>query len=198
MTEERSSGRAFFERQQKRRREMQARLAHRPVAEEPAVQEQETGEPPAEEPVATEPVIEEIVIEEPAAEEPVAEEIVIEELVAEEPAMEETVIEGPPIGEPPALRLVVTSSGPNVGQTFGLDRREMIIGREEGSDIRLDNLTVSHDHALVRTHSEVVTIEDLRSKNGTTVNGKPVSRPVAIAPGDLITVGAVELLFERY
>jgi hypothetical protein len=179
MAEERSSGRTFFERQQQRRKEMQARLAGRQVAQEPVVQEPGIGEP--------------------VAEEPVIEETVIEEVVAEEPVSPEPEDRAEPAARPEgALRLVVTSSGPNVGQTFGLHRRELTIGREEGSDIQLDDLTVSHNHALVRRHGDVVTIEDLRSKNGTTVNGTPVSHPVPMAPGDLITVGAVELVVEPY
>jgi hypothetical protein len=215
------SERAFFERQQQRRKEMQARLAGRPAAEEPTAQEPGaedlvTEEPLPEEPVIEEPlpevrVIEEPVIEEPGTEEPETEEPGTEDLVAEPlaevpvievPVLEELVIEEPPAGEPPppqsALRFVVTSNRPNVGQTFGLHGRELIIGREQGSDIQLDDLTVSHNHALVRTYGEVVTIEDLRSKNGTTVNGVAISRPVRISPRDVITVGAVELLLEQY
>jgi hypothetical protein len=205
------SERAFFERQQQRRKEMQARLAGRPVPEEPMAQEPGaedlvTEEPLPEEPVSEESLPEVRVIEEPVIEEPGTEDLVAEPLaevpVIEVPVLEELVIEEPPAGEPPppqpALRFVVTSNGPNVGQTFGLHGRELIIGREQGSDIQLDDLTVSHNHALVRTYGEVVTIEDLRSKNGTTVNGVAISRPVRISPRDVITVGAVELLLERY
>jgi pSer/pThr/pTyr-binding forkhead associated (FHA) protein len=103
----------------------------------------------------------------------------------------------PPAPPEPELMLLVTS-GPNVGETFVLHRRELVIGREEGSDIRLDDLTVSHNHALVRARGDVATIEDLRSTNGTTVNGTPISRPVPIVLGDVITTGAVEFVVERH
>lgn len=230
MTEERPSGRAFFDRQQQRRREMQARLAGMPVSDEtldseaavapsaaPGRAGQRAAEPVVPEPESwaePSPVPEP---ESPAEPSPIAEpESPAEPFSIPEP---ESPAEPSPLPEPeswpepfaapepetriepavppePVLMLVMTS-GPNVGETFVLHRRELIIGREEGSDIRLDDLTVSHNHALVRARGDVVTIEDLRSKNGTTVNGAAISSPVPIALGDVITVGAVEFVVER-
>lgn len=102
---------------------------------------------------------------------------------------------GPPA--PPApLRLVVVN-GSNAGEEYGLTGKELIIGRDEGSDIKIDDLTVSHNHALLRLRGNKVTIEDLRSLNGTKLNGKVVSKAVAISSGDVIAVGAVKLLIEE-
>ena len=95
----------------------------------------------------------------------------------------------------PLPRIVLTS-GANAGQSFSLHQGELIIGREEGSEIQLGDHTVSHNHALLRVHDDHVTIEDLHSTNGTRVNGTPVERPAPLAPGDQIDVGGVRLVVE--
>ncbi len=72
----------------------------------------------------------------------------------------------------------------------------LIIGRAEGSEILLGDPRVSHRHALVRRRGDQVIIEDLRSTNGTMVNGTGISFPTALAPGDVVTVGDVQLRLE--
>jgi hypothetical protein len=94
------------------------------------------------------------------------------------------------------LRLRVTNSV-DEGRSFALDPGELIIGREKGSAIRLRGRGVSNNHALLRVHGENVTIEDLRSTNGTKVNGVAIDRQTALAPGDLIDVGGVRLEVEH-
>jgi hypothetical protein len=102
----------------------------------------------------------------------------------------------PPDPPADALRLVV-NSGPHAGRAFDLPLGELIIGREEGSQIQLDDPKVSHVHAMMRLRGANVTIEDLRSTNGTVVNGVLIERQTPLAPGDRIEVGGVELMLER-
>gem|GEM_PF-1694434 len=92
-------------------------------------------------------------------------------------------------------RLVVIS-GPQAGEVFDLGPGELILGREEDSAIWLRNPQVSHHHALLRRQGDQVVIEDLRSTNGTMVNGAGISFPTALAGGDVITVGDVQLRLE--
>ncbi len=94
-----------------------------------------------------------------------------------------------------ASRLVVIS-GPQAGESFDLGPGELIIGRAEGSEILLADPRVSHRHALVRRRGDQVIIEDLRSTNGTMVNGTGISFPTALAPGDVVTVGDAQLRLE--
>ena len=49
--------------------------------------------------------------------------------------------------EGPAL--VIRSGGGRVGESFPLDRERMTIGRRPDSDVFLDDVTVSRDHALL-------------------------------------------------
>ena len=101
-----------------------------------------------------------------------------------------------PAGPKTATPRIRVTSGASAGQAFGLHPGEQIIGREEGSEIRLEDSTVSHNHAVLRVHGEQVTIEDLRSTNGTKVNGVIIERQTSLTPADQIDVGGVTLILE--
>jgi pSer/pThr/pTyr-binding forkhead associated (FHA) protein len=102
----------------------------------------------------------------------------------------------PTVAAKPALRLRVTNS-PDEGRTFDLQPGESTIGREEGSTIQLQGPGVSHNHALLRVSGDNATIEDLRSTNGTAVNGALIDRQTPLVPGDQIDVGGVQLTVEQ-
>jgi len=64
-----------------------------------------------------------------------------------------------------------------------------LAGRSSEADIHLDDTFVSAKHALFETTAEGLRVEDLRSTNGTQVNGVDVSAPVFLQAGDKIEVG---------
>lgn len=69
------------------------------------------------------------------------------------------------------------------------------VGRDDSNDWVIEDLTVSRFHAeILATNSGGFYIVDLKSENGTFVNGKPVKRHDLI-PGDLISVGHVTRKF---
>lgn len=78
-----------------------------------------------------------------------------------------------------------------------LGERDVLIGRAESADFRLDGTAVSRVHARVRRHGDAVEIQDLGSQNGTHVNGRRVDGPTTLAPGDRLQLGAVVLRLER-
>jgi hypothetical protein len=61
----------------------------------------------------------------------------------------------------------------------------LLVGRRAGCDICLDDLQVSRLHARLIFRDGGWVVQDLRSKNGTTLNGHPVLRG-RLAPGDRI------------
>lgn len=67
------------------------------------------------------------------------------------------------------------------------------LGRAESSRIVLDDTSVSAHHAMLRPVEEGWAIEDLGSRNGTMVNGRPVTSQVTLACGDAIQLGRVRL-----
>jgi hypothetical protein len=71
---------------------------------------------------------------------------------------------------------------------------EVILGRERASaDLVIEDPGVSRRHARVQTNNGSVIVEDLGSSNGTFVNGRRISRAVALSAGDEIQVGATVL-----
>lgn len=72
---------------------------------------------------------------------------------------------------------------------------EVILGRGQNSDLRINNITVSTRHARIYTYLTVSYIEDLDSTNGTFVNEKRIDKHV-LHPGDVIRLGEFEMLLE--
>ena len=91
----------------------------------------------------------------------------------------------------------ISGSKTNQVEEFPLaDFREAVIGREPGVTIKYDP---DRDDLVGRQHARIVrdpgdpyrfTIHDLNSRNGTFVNKQRITGSAAIAPGDIIQMGA--------
>jgi pSer/pThr/pTyr-binding forkhead associated (FHA) protein len=93
--------------------------------------------------------------------------------------------------------VVVTSSGqPAPGAVFALDA-VTTVGRDLGSSVVVDDPYASAQHAVLTFRGRAWYVEDLRSTNGTHVNGAPVAGVTALAYGDEIRIGDVRLRLER-
>jgi pSer/pThr/pTyr-binding forkhead associated (FHA) protein len=68
------------------------------------------------------------------------------------------------------------------------------IGRAESSDIHIDNLAVSGNHARIVGKENTFTIEDLNSTNGTYIDDKRITRQ-KLVHNALITIGKHSLVF---
>jgi DNA-binding winged helix-turn-helix (wHTH) protein len=68
---------------------------------------------------------------------------------------------------------------------------ENIVGRDPAVNVYLDYATVSRRHARLSVSPSGATLEDLGSKNGTTVDGKPLTGPKALRNGDRFACGQV-------
>jgi len=86
-------------------------------------------------------------------------------------------------------RLTVLT-GLSAGRVHSLDgKREWLLGRSHDADIRFDDTGVSRNHCrLVQQEDGRFYLEDLKSSNGTLVNGDSVRR-VPLFPGDRIQLG---------
>ena len=85
--------------------------------------------------------------------------------------------------------------GPFAGACFQLERAVCSIGRGEENDVRIRDDTVSSTHATLLRKRGAWFVVDLRSMNGTFVNGSRVSGERELHPGASIRLGAVELTF---
>jgi len=90
-----------------------------------------------------------------------------------------------------SLRLSTTLNG-EVRQ-WVLEHSPVSLGRASGNVIQVLDGTVSKEHAELALAGERWTIRDLRSRNGTRVNGRDAQAPLPIAAGDRVEVGHVML-----
>jgi len=70
------------------------------------------------------------------------------------------------------------------------------VGRELSNDIVLSDSFASANHALLTYRQRRWWLEDLGSRNGTSVNGSRIQRPVPLDSGDIIGIGQVLLKLE--
>lgn len=91
---------------------------------------------------------------------------------------------------------LVFVGGPRAGESVALRPGRLRIGALPDNDVVLASETVSRYHAEVRVEGRRVGIQDLRSRNGTQVNGKPV-RESPLQPGDRVRIADLELVYER-
>jgi hypothetical protein len=90
--------------------------------------------------------------------------------------------------------LVIRAGGGRVGESFPLDAERMTIGRRPESDVFLDDVTVSRDHALLVRRGSDYHLDDLGSLNGTYVNRSRIESH-RLEDGDELQIGKFKLTF---
>lgn len=85
--------------------------------------------------------------------------------------------------------------GPDVGSVTELAPGSYVIGRDVGSDIRLNDPLASKSHARVDVLPGVVRIVDLNSANGVLIDDEPVPR-ADLGRGQQVVIGDSTLSFE--
>ena len=91
-------------------------------------------------------------------------------------------------------KLIVHDQSGNILKERQLDRERIKIGRRAESDIQLDHLSVSGEHALVTNIRNDSFLQDLGSTNGVRVNGRLVKNH-HLQDGDEINIAAFNLKF---
>jgi FHA domain len=90
--------------------------------------------------------------------------------------------------------LVIRSGGGRVGESFSLQGDRMTVGRRPDSDVFLDDVTVSRDHALIVRRNGAYWLDDLGSLNGTYVNRRRIDSH-RLEDGDELQIGKYKLTF---
>jgi two-component system, cell cycle response regulator len=90
----------------------------------------------------------------------------------------------------------IVLAGSNLGKTFKIEG-DTVVGRSGEAQIRLQDEGISRKHARIFLEKEELWIEDLRSANGTIINGVPIDRQ-RLRDGDKIRVGATTILKFTY
>lgn len=74
---------------------------------------------------------------------------------------------------------------------------DFVVGRSSSCHLALDDGLVSRRHAIFHVAEQMVTVEDLGSRNGVTVNNEQIEGAVTLKHLDRVVIGAQELLFMR-
>ena len=90
--------------------------------------------------------------------------------------------------------LVIRAGGGRVGQSFPLHGERMTIGRSPETDVFLDDVTVSRDHAVLVRRSGAWFLDDSGSLNGTYVNRRRIESH-KLEDGDELQIGKYKLSY---
>ncbi|HEX8996013.1 MAG TPA: PrsW family glutamic-type intramembrane protease [Ktedonobacterales bacterium] len=105
------------------------------------------------------------------------------------------------VASPPPYLATLVIQGPAWRSRFAhgnqvpLFRPETHIGKLTTNDIMITDPYASRIHASIRWTPQGYVVEDLRSTNGTYVNGQRITGPVLLQPGQVIRIGQTELTF---
>ncbi|HEY7294677.1 MAG TPA: FHA domain-containing protein, partial [Dehalococcoidia bacterium] len=93
------------------------------------------------------------------------------------------------------FRPVLYVHTPNRRFSLRMQRDEVTIGRGNSNDIPLDLPTISVHHAVVRRRGERWEVVDLHSRNGTSINGRPIEEALLNDGETFQLAGAVTITF---
>ncbi len=80
-------------------------------------------------------------------------------------------------------------------RVFPLARGRNIVGRDPAAEVFIPSSSVSRHHAAITTEGDGAVIEDLRSKNGTRIDGRVIAAPTPLRGGSVVMLGAIELRY---
>jgi predicted Zn finger-like uncharacterized protein len=104
---------------------------------------------------------------------------------------------GPTPSEPqlPAgkrLSLAVIN-GTDAGNVYRIEKPRVTIGRS-GADLTINDTEASRQHASIEVHDAVIRLEDLKSTNGTLVDGEKITAPVELANQSEFQIGGTTIM----
>jgi hypothetical protein len=90
--------------------------------------------------------------------------------------------------------LVIRAGGGRAGESFPLEGERLTVGRRPESDIFLDDVTVSRDHAVLVHRGSDYYLDDCGSLNGTYVNRSRIESH-KLTDGDELQIGKYKLAY---
>ena len=86
--------------------------------------------------------------------------------------------------------------GDSPPQSYTFTSGEVVIGRSPDCQVVLKDFGISRNHAKLIVDDEGVRIQDLKSKNGTQINGVPIVE-ARLKDGDRILLGKFQISFAK-
>jgi pSer/pThr/pTyr-binding forkhead associated (FHA) protein len=91
------------------------------------------------------------------------------------------------------LRIEFEIGEPGVGKRRAGAPLPCVVGRASDVEVPLADGEVSRRHAKFDAEGGVVYLSDLRSSNGTFLNGERVTESIEVRPGDILDVGSTRM-----
>lgn len=95
---------------------------------------------------------------------------------------------------PAARSFLLVTEGHRAGAQWALSGDKVTAGRSGDSDVFLDDITVSRQHAEMVSSDQGWVLRDVGSLNGTYVNGRRVEE-ATLTNGDELQIGKFKLVF---
>lgn len=95
----------------------------------------------------------------------------------------------------PSLEVI---EGPLAGRRFVLEEKNqtVIVGRDPACEFSVESEVLSRKHARIEKRFESITLQDLKSKNGTYVNREKITEK-RLQDGDILHLGTVAVVFRN-
>lgn len=100
----------------------------------------------------------------------------------------------------PHLRLmtpITIKGGQFVSDLYPLIRPETLIGRSKYCLITLPDPFVSSEHVRIEKNGKKFFVEDLKSANGTLLNGEKLEKRIELKDGDRISLGHIDFVYSE-
>lgn len=95
-----------------------------------------------------------------------------------------------PIGRRLSIAII---AGADAGTVYRVEKPRITIGRS-GADLTINDSEASRQHAAIEVRDQVVLLEDLKSTNGTLVDGSKLTESVELQDKSEFQIGATVLM----
>jgi pSer/pThr/pTyr-binding forkhead associated (FHA) protein len=102
--------------------------------------------------------------------------------------------------EVPAIFCLRVLTGPHSGTVYALTSARVTVGRSAHNDVvltREPSLSRSHFALNWSADRRTFVVVDFGANAPVLINGEPLASNRPLAPGDLLTIGSTQLVFER-
>ena len=91
-----------------------------------------------------------------------------------------------------ATLFVKKSDGERIQLPISVDK-STVVGRADISDVVIEDVGVSRQHFILSWDGESFYVQDLETKNGTSLNGVKLTHTRRLENGDVISIGKLEI-----
>jgi pSer/pThr/pTyr-binding forkhead associated (FHA) protein len=95
------------------------------------------------------------------------------------------------------MAAVIVGPGPQEGLYLPLGKKSSVIGRDESLPLQIQDEQASRRHVQIRFEParNCYIAMDMKSANGTVINGRPLLGEIELRDGDELRIGTTTLLF---